>query len=94
MLVNVSSREKPMMNFFTSPVGCRIGPCHRFTFSIPGLDFHLFVGQRIPGEFYHDCASHSPEQFVGFMDNDHLFVGPMLNLLRTSEPVGKLRSGK
>jgi hypothetical protein len=91
MLVNVSSRETPMLNMFTPPVGKRVGPCHMFTFYIPGLDFNLYVGQRIPVECYRDCAYHSPEKLVGFMDNDELFVKPILDLLRTSKPMGKLK---
>lgn len=64
-----------------------------FTFNMPGIDFHLYVGQRIPKQFYNDCAYHSKEKFVGFMDNDELFVKPLLNLLRKSRPAGKLVNG-
>jgi len=90
MLVNVSSRQKPLINMITPPHGCRVGQFHICRFNIPGITFHLYTGQRIPKEFYFDCTHHSTEQFVGFMDDDELFVKPMLRLLTTSKPVGKL----
>ena len=80
-----------MMNMFTPPVGKRVGPCHYFAFYIPGLEFSLLVGKGIPAEFYRDCAYHSPEKYVGFMDSDELFAAPVLDLLRTSKPKGKLK---
>jgi len=90
MLINISSREQPTFNAFTFPYGCRVGTYHQFSFNIPGIDFHLLVGKRIPEAFYNDCCHHSPEQYVGFMDNDECFFRPMLELLRNSKPVGKL----
>jgi hypothetical protein len=90
LLVNVSSRPKPMMNMFTLPVGKRIDKHHMFVFAIPGIDFTLFVGPRIPAPCFLSCAHHSPEQYVGYMDNDSYFVPALLNRLKAATPKGKL----
>jgi len=61
-----------------------------FIFAIPGVDFTLFVGPRIPASCFLSCTHHSPEKYVGFMDNDSYFVPTLLNRLKDATPKGKL----
>jgi hypothetical protein len=91
MLVNVSSRPKPLTNMFTLPVGKRRGEHHIFLFAMPGLDFTLFLGQRIPKGCYLACAHHSEEKYVGFMDNDEHFLHAVLGKIERTTPKGKLQ---
>jgi hypothetical protein len=63
---------------------------HNFT--VPGISFHLFVGQRIPVGARFACAVRSPERMIILSDSMN---GPMLagiaRMVTGSRPKGSLR---
>jgi hypothetical protein len=66
--------------------------CHIFNFLVPGIEFKLFAGRRIPNEFRMMCSHRSSEKLIYsataiVTDTVHAFE----NLVRTSRPSRALR---
>jgi hypothetical protein len=87
------------VNVWQSPVNLCVMPrtlaadgYRHHNFTVPGISFHLFVGQRIPLGARLACAARSPERMILLSDSMN---GPMLAAVaRTvtgSRPKGSLR---
>ena len=63
---------------------------HNFT--VPGISFHLFVGQRIPAGTRLACAVRSPERMILLSDdmNEPMLAG-ISRMVNRSRPKGSLR---
>jgi hypothetical protein len=65
VLVSVWPTRKAFPAALT-PSGGRLDHCHCFNFVIPGLEFKLLTGKRIPAELRCKCSHASDEKFIFF----------------------------
>ena len=87
------------VNAWTSPMSLSCSPNtapgegfrHHY-FVIPGITFHVFVGQRIPSGLRVGCAARSPERMILLLDemNGAMMKGVVRTVI-ASRAAGKLR---
>jgi hypothetical protein len=80
-LLIVVSNATTLLEIATFPFGGKLGGMyHSYQFDIPGVEFTLSLGQRIPGAVRRICASRSPDKWI-FLGKGHASVQMALDLM-------------
>lgn len=91
LIVDVCSFQSPALASAMFPTGRNDSGYHYFTFSIPGILFYLFTGQRIPPGIRDCCILRSPERCLFSSLRDDAIVERHLGLMKTARPSRKLQ---
>jgi len=91
--VSVSNLSQPeLAKTMVFPYGGRADGYHLYQFAIPGLRFHMFVGNCIPPLIHRMCTYRSPENLVYLTDKvDEEILSNFGKLSRTSKPSKRLK---
>lgn len=74
------------------PYGGRKDGYYQYMFHVPGIGFHLFVGQRIPTIIRGMCTVRSPERFLYVSPMvDESLVRAMVRAMPNVKPTGTLK---
>lgn len=87
----VAAKADTKDQFATTPVPLNVRGYHRYELIIPGIQFAIMLGQRMPEEARSSCLLRSAENLV-FL-SDHVNRRPMRDLLRTARLTEKIKKG-
>lgn len=89
--INVSPAPEPQL-VGVFPHGGRRDEYHQFTFAVPGLAYHLFLGKRMPAVTRVMCSATSPERFIYVSTNlDDFVIHSLASSISRTSPTGSLR---
>ena len=88
MVLHVSVRLDTFAEAVMMPHSYAEDTFHFHHFAIPGIQFRLYVGSRIPNELFQTCFSQSPERRIMIVPDDDLIGQEVLtDLLRKNRRV-------
>ncbi|HEY3443608.1 MAG TPA: hypothetical protein VGK29_22815 [Paludibaculum sp.] len=75
-----------------TPAGANAAGFHRYGFMIPGVAFHLFVGQMIPFEMRYCCIATGENRLLLRRNYEQFVKSKFAHFMKTSKPSARLKA--